>query len=209
MDDEAALGYSPTGNPDESGSNFISRLGILLACRACNPEQASATASQTIIMSYSELQFILAEARQRGWITNGDAAAFYENGIRASFEYYTERVVAGGWSEIANAMANTDLNTYLSQSAVALTGATDERLAKISLQKWIALFYTGFEGWSDWRRAGMPQIVPGPDNVNDNQVPVRFQYPNSVKATNEDSYNAAVGSQGPDNINTKLWWDVD
>ena len=209
LDDEAALGYSPTGNPDESGSNFISRLGILLACRACNPEQASATASQTIIMSYSELQFILAEARERGWITNGDAAVFYENGIRASFEYYTERVVAGGWSEIANAMANTDLNTYLSQSAVALAGASDERLAKISLQKWIALFYTGFEGWSDWRRSGMPQIVPGPDNVNDNQVPVRFQYPNSVKATNEDSYNAAVGSQGPDNINTKLWWDVD
>ena len=30
LDDEAALGYSPSGNPEESGSNFISRLGILL-----------------------------------------------------------------------------------------------------------------------------------------------------------------------------------
>ena len=69
LDDEAALGYSPSGNPDESGSNFISRLGILLACRACNPEQASATASHTIIMSYSELQFILAEAAERGFIS--------------------------------------------------------------------------------------------------------------------------------------------
>lgn len=209
LDDEAALGYSPSGNPDESGSNFISRLGILLACRACNPEQASQTASQTIIMSYSELQFILAEARERGWITAGDAATYYENGIRASFQYYTDRVTVGGWTEIASAMANTDLDAYLAQSSVALTGTGGERLSKIALQKWISLFYTGFEGWSDWRRVGMPEVIPGPDNANDGQVPVRFQYPNSVKSTNEANYNAAVQRQGADNINTKLWWDVD
>ena len=209
LDDEAALGYSPSGNPDESGSNFISRLGILLACRACNPDQASATASQTIIMSYSELQFILAEARERGWISAGDAATYYENGIRASFAYYTGRVTAGGWSEIAAAMQATDLLAYLQQTAVAYTGTVDEKLEKIALQKWISLFYTGFEGWSDWRRTGMPEVIPGPDAVNDGRVPVRFQYPNSVKSTNEDNYNDAVSRMGGDNINTKLWWDVD
>ena len=209
LDDEAALGYSPSGNPDESGSNFISRLGILLACRACNPEQASATASHTIIMSYSELQFILAEAAERGFISSGDAAMYYENGIRASFAYYTERVAAGGWSDIANAMQTTDLEAYVGQDAVALTAATDDNLAKIALQKWISLFYTGFEGWSDWRRTGMPEVIPGPDAVNDGMVPVRFQYPNSVKSTNSENYNAAVQSMGTDDINTKLWWDVD
>ena len=209
LDDEAALGYSPSGNPDESGSNFISRLGILLACRACNPEQASATASHTIIMSYSELQFILAEAAERGFISSGDAAMYYENGIRASFAYYTERVAAGGWSDIANAMQATDLEAYVGQDAVALTAATDDNLAKIALQKWISLFYTGFEGWSDWRRTGMPEVIPGPDAVNDGMVPVRFQYPNSVKSTNSENYNAAVQSMGTDDINTKLWWDVD
>ncbi len=209
LDDEAALGYSPSGNPDESGSNFISRLGILLGCRACNPELASATASQTIIMSYSELQFILAEAAERGFISAGDAATYYENGIRASFAYYTERVAAGGWSDIANAMQATDLDAYVAQSAVAFSGATDENLAKIALQKWISLFYTGFEGWSDWRRTGMPEVIPGPDAVNDRMVPVRFQYPNAVKSTNNENYNAAVQRMGADNINTKLWWDVD
>ena len=209
LDDEAALGYSPSGNPDESGSNFISRLGILLGCRACNPEQASATASQTIIMSYSELQFILAEAAERGFISSGDSATFYENGIRASFEYYTERVAAGGWADIANAMQSTDLDSYVAQTTVAYAGSSDEKLAKIALQKWISLFYTGFEGWSDWRRTGMPEVIPGPDAVNDGQVPVRFQYPNSVKSTNSENYNAAIQNMGADNINTKLWWDVD
>ncbi len=209
LDDEAALGYSPSGNPDESGSNFISRLGILLGCRACNPEQASPTASQTIIMSYSELQFILAEASERDWINSGEAATYYENGIRASYDYYTQRATAGGWSEIAARMLATDLDAYLAQAGVIYQGTSEERLDKLYLQKWISLFYTGFEGWSDWRRTGMPAVIPGPDAVNDGQVPVRFQYPNSVKSTNEENYNAAVQRMGPDNINTKLWWDVD
>ena len=160
-------------------------------------------------MSYSELQFILAEAAERGFISSGDAAMYYENGIRASFAYYTERVAAGGWSDIANAMQATDLEAYVGQDAVALTAATDDNLAKIALQKWISLFYTGFEGWSDWRRTGMPEVIPGPDAVNDGMVPVRFQYPNSVKSTNSENYNAAVQSMGTDDINTKLWWDVD
>lgn len=208
LDDDAALGYSPTGVAEESGSNFISRLGILLACRACNVEQASPTASQTIIMSYSELQFILAEAKERGFIAAGDAAEYYENGIVASFAYYTERVTVGGWNEIAADISAFDVDAYVAQASVAYTGATDEKLEKIGTQKWIALFYTGFEAWSDWRRTGMPEVVPGPDAVNSRKVPVRFQYPNSVKSTNKANYEEAVSRMGADNLNTRLWWDT-
>jgi hypothetical protein len=64
LDDEAAL--------KEKSAEPVLTLFLgwgSLACRACNVEQASATASQTIIMDYSELQFILAEARERGFIS--------------------------------------------------------------------------------------------------------------------------------------------
>ncbi|WP_373517020.1 SusD/RagB family nutrient-binding outer membrane lipoprotein [Pricia sp.] len=209
LDDAKALSYSPTGNPDESGSNFISRLGVLLTCRACDVENASPTASQTIIMDYAELQFIFAEARERNLISVGEADAYYENGIRASFSYYLDRIIAGGWSEIANDLQDFDLDAYLAQPAVAYTGSADEKLEKVALQKWIALFYTGFEAWSDWRRTGIPAIVPGADAANGGNVPVRFQYPNEVKSTNEANYEAAVSRQGADGLNTKLWWDVD
>lgn len=208
LDDEAALGYSPTGNPDESGSNFISRLGVLLTCRACNVAEASPTASQTIIMSYSELQFILAEAREKNFITVGIAAQYYENGIRASFDYYLDRINAGGWNEIAADLQAFDLDAYLAQPSVQLGATASDRLEKIALQKWISLFYTGFEAWSDWRRTGMPEIIPGPDAANDGKVPVRFQYPNSVKATNNANYQEAVNRMGGDDLNTRLWWDV-
>lgn len=208
LDDDSALGYSPTGIAEESGSNFISRLGILLACRACNVEQSSATASQTIIMSYSELQFILAEARERSFITTGDASTYYENGIQASFDYYLERVTVGGWNEIATDLGGFDVAAYIAQSTVALSGTTDEKLEKIAMQKWISLFYTGFEAWSDWRRTGMPEVIPGPDAVNGGEVPVRFLYPNSVKSTNNANYLKAVSNMGADDLNTRLWWDT-
>lgn len=208
LSDEAALAYSPSGDPQKSGSNFISRFGILLACRACNVEQASATASQTVIMSYSELQFILAEARERGFITTGDAATYYQDGIEASFAYYLERVAAGGWNDIAAALAGFDVDAYLAQPEVALSADTPTNLEKIAMQKWISLFYTGFEAWSDWRRTGMPEVVPGADAANDGKVPVRFQYPNSVKSTNAENYQAAVSRMGADNLNTRMWWDT-
>lgn len=209
LDDAKALSYSPTGNPDQSGSNYISRLGVLLTCRACDVENASPTASQTIIMDFAELQFILAEARERGFISIGDAGQFYDNGIRASFAYYTDRIVAGGWNEIATDLQSFDLDGYIAQADVVYLGSTVERLEKVALQKWIALFYTGFEAWSDWRRTGMPEIVPGADAANGGVVPVRFQYPNEVKSTNAANYEAAVSRQGADGLNTKLWWDVD
>lgn len=208
LDDAAALAYSPSGNPAEAGSNFISRLGVLLTCRACDEENASPTASQTIIMDFAELQFILAEARERDFITLGDAAQYYENGIRASFEYYTDRIIAGGWNAIATDLQNFDLEGYIAQADVAYAGATTEKLEKLALQKWIALFYTGFEAWSDWRRTGMPEIVPGKDAANNGQVPVRFLYPNDVKSTNNANYQEAVNQMGGDDLNTRLWWDT-
>ena len=208
LNDEDALAYSPSGDPQKSGSNFISRLGVLLTCRACDPENASPTASQTIIMSYSELQFILAEAREKNFITAGTSEQYYENGIYASFEYYLERINAGGWNEIATSLASFDVDAYINQEKVAYTGTSEEKLGKVAMQKWISLFYTGFEAWSDWRRTNMPAIVPGPDAANGGKVPVRFQYPNSVKSTNNANYQEAVSRMGGDNLNTLLWWDV-
>jgi hypothetical protein len=39
------------------------------------------------VLSYSELEFILAEAAARGWIS-GSAKTHYDNAIKASFSFY-------------------------------------------------------------------------------------------------------------------------
>ncbi|MDO1499527.1 SusD/RagB family nutrient-binding outer membrane lipoprotein [Winogradskyella maritima] len=100
-------------------------------------------------------------------------------------------------------MQATDLDAYIAQEKVVYSGTTEEKLEKIALQKWISLFYTGFEGWSDWRRTGMPEVTPGPDSANDMRVPVRFQYPNSVKSTN----NAIMKRPFPDKEQMTLTLD--
>lgn len=203
--DEEALAYSPSGDPSKGGSNFISRIGLMYACRACNPERASPTAAQAMIMSYSELQFILAEARERGFITSGTAETYYLNGINASFAYYAERLSEGGYSEILEVL--TPDATYFAQPEIAYTGTTAEKLQKIGTQKWIALFFNGMEAWFDWRRTGIPSIIPGPAAVQPT-LPVRFMYPSGVQALNSENYAAVIARQGADALATRVWWDV-
>jgi len=204
--DEEALKYSPGGDPAKGGSNYLSRLGIMYACRACDPDLASPVAAQVLLMSYAELQFILAEARERNFITSGEAEAFYLDGIQASADYYESRLNEGGYGELA-AVIQPD-GDYYNQASVTYAGSTEEKLAKIGTQKWIALFFNGMEAWFDWRRTGYPELTPGPGAVIPT-VPVRFQYPSGVQALNLESYQAAVARQGEDMITTRVWWDVD
>ncbi|HWS01130.1 MAG TPA: SusD/RagB family nutrient-binding outer membrane lipoprotein, partial [Prolixibacteraceae bacterium] len=43
---------------------------------------------KAVLMSYAELNFIMAEARQRGWITTSTAVDYYKAGITASLRQY-------------------------------------------------------------------------------------------------------------------------
>lgn len=204
LGDEEALKYSPSGDATKGGSNFISRVGLLWACSACTT-QANPLGYQGILMSYAEVQFILAEARERGFITVGTAEDYYKKGIQASVDYYRARYTVINQPTIAARLVIDD--AYFAQTKVAYTGTTQEKLAKIGTQKWIALFFSGMEAWHDWKRTGYPSIKPGPAAFIPT-VPVRFMYPGSVQSLNGENYKAAIGRQGPDALTTRVWWDV-
>ncbi len=139
-------------------------------------------------MQYAELQFALAEAVTRGYIT-GDANAYYEKGIRASFDYYRTAVPAD----------------YFSRPTVSLS--TGNALNKILTQKWLALINNGHEAWFNIRRTGIPALKPGPDNLNNDRYPVRYLYPESEQAVNRANYQEAASRMGGDDINSKVWWE--
>jgi len=204
LGDEEALKYSPSGDPTKGGSNFISRVGLLWSCTACTP-LANPVGYQAILMSYAELQFILAEARERGFITTGSAEDYYKKGVQASVNYYRARYTLINQPGIASRLVVDD--TYFAQPKVAYSGTTQEKLAKIGTQKWLALFFTGMEAWHDWKRTGYPDIKPGPAAFI-STVPVRFMYPGSVQSLNGENYKAAIARQGADAITTRVWWDV-
>ncbi|MCV6630529.1 MAG: SusD/RagB family nutrient-binding outer membrane lipoprotein [Flavobacteriaceae bacterium] len=150
----------------------------------------SNTAVEAPLMKYSELQFILAEAHQRGFISTGSAAIYYENGIRATMSYW--------------GVADADIDTYMEQAAVGYDGT----LNQIMEQKRLANFMVGMETWFDFRRTGLPTITPGPDNVNGDRVPVRYLYPDEEKSLNKTNYDAAVSTIGGDDLNAKGWWET-
>jgi len=152
-----------------------------------------AVPSQGLVMTFSELQFILAEAAQRGWI-NGDAQAYYEAGIKASIDYY---------GKIAGKALSTP-SGFFTQPGIAYTPANGLEL--IGTQKWIALYFNDLQGWHEWKRTGYPALMPSVTNYNDNRIPVRFLYPTNQQVTNETNYKAAIAIQGADDINTKIWW---
>ena len=146
------------------------------------------------IITVSEMHFAMAEAAERGW-TSDDAETHYLAGIESSWEQ---------WG-VYDAVNFAD---YIAQAEVAYDPLVWDE--KIGTQKWIALFPHGYEGWSEWRRLGYPELDPNPFGVGaDPQIPVRFAYPTSEVTINGDNYDAAVAAQGPDTPYTRIWWDVD
>ncbi len=179
LNDVAALQYN-------GGPQFQSRIGSIYYEQAISSTGLSI--AKGVIITFAELQFLLAEAAEKGLIS-GDAKTYYENGVNASFQFYGLSTPAG----------------YLDIPANFYTGTQQEKLSKIGFQKWVSLYFQGLEAWFDWRRTGIPALVPGISNQNNNLIPVRFRYPIIEQALNNVNYKEAVARQGEDDLNSKMW----
>jgi hypothetical protein len=146
-----------------------------------------------ILIGYAEQQFAIAEAINRGWI-NGDAAAYYNQGIKASMEFY--------------GVAAADVTAFLNQSTVVYQGNNATGLEQILTQKYVAFFQNSErESYFNYRRTGIPKFDVGPANKNGGKIPTRWKYPQSEFETNSENVTAALKSQygGTDDINAVMW----
>ncbi|MGC9472466.1 MAG: SusD/RagB family nutrient-binding outer membrane lipoprotein [Bacteroidales bacterium] len=153
----------------------------------------------TYWMRYPEIEFIKAEAYERGLAT-GDAQAAYEDGVKASCE---EHGVTPG-----------QITAYLSDPNVAWDDNTGDygysNLEKIYFQKWISLFKQGHEAWAETRRTDIPQLdaAPGSPYSGHNRPPFRWPYP-----AYEYNLNPGVPEQWDGEIvdrfwGDQMWWDT-
>jgi len=147
-----------------------------------------------VFMDYSEVEFGLAEAVERGFIT-GDAADHYNKAITASITYW------GG--------SAADAATYIAQPKVAYATAAGDYKQKIGFQKWFALYNRGWESWVEWRRLDYPKLLPptGGSAPAGLQIPVRIIYPIVEQTLNPTNLKTASAAIGGDLASTKLWWD--
>ena len=131
----------------------------------------------TVMMSYSELKFIEAEAHfQLGHSTEAEAA--FEAAVKASVERVT-----GAW----------DQDWFDAQ-----LGGETLTLELIMTQKWLATYGTN-QAYADYRRTGLPVTVKHPDAVI-NAMPVRYPYSQNEMDYNGDNVPSVT-------LADKLWWD--
>lgn len=89
------------------------------------------------------------------------------------------------------------------------SASDDEKLERIMIQKWIALYPLGQEAWSEIRRTGYPKVFKLPNLANDNitTVPNRLPFSYNEYLNNKGNMDKAVTLLGgEDNFATKLWW---
>ena len=154
-------------------------------------------------MTYAEVEFLLAEAALKGWISE-DIEAHYKSGIEASMGYHQVDPAPFGW---------TDFEDFYDNSGVAYDAPTD-----IWEQKWINSFFHGLEPYFEVRRwyfesgmdwAGIPFLSPPCENLNDDQLPVRFLYPGEEQSLNAINYDEAVERLGGSNSQNAAIWLVE
>jgi hypothetical protein len=152
------------------------------------------------LLCASEVCFLKAEAALFN-LAPGDAEQLYQDGIRLNMEL---------WKIDQNQIQN-----FISTEPEAtLSGDQENKFRQIETQAWIAFIPNFTEAWVNIRRTGYPDI---PQRVNtdiyslgvtNGVLPSRFKYASSEYLNNLANVTAAVNNQGPDLIDTRVWWDV-
>lgn len=144
-----------------------------------------------VLLSYSEVEFLLAEARERGFAVGGTATSHYNNAVTASIQQW------GGTA--------AEATTYLAQPTVAYATAGSTYQEKIGVQKWIALYAQPVESWKEFRRLDYPRLTAPAGALS--ALPLRFTYPVIEQNLNGANYTSASSAIGGDVVTTKIFWD--
>lgn len=151
------------------------------------------------LVSYSQTLLLIAEAALRGWVT-GDVAQLYDDAITANMEQMADYGPD-------TAIPASAIDAYLKAHPLDM----DHAMEAINTQYWVSSFLNGPEAFANFRRSGYPDLEPNPypgGEINGDFIR-RLSYPDSEFSVNNDNVQQAVARQGPDNLDTRVWWDVE
>lgn len=159
------------------------------------------------LMSYAEVEFLLAEAKTKGWNVSGDAESHYEAGVRASMQLLNNHYLT------SNKISDDEINAFIAHNPLG-----DNPKETINTQAWILHMMNPSEAWANMRRSDYPAIL---DRTRlgiftngftytdaDMTMPNRLRYPELEGQYNSANYKAAIERMGgTDNWHSKLYWD--
>jgi hypothetical protein len=182
-DISSAPGYTGIGNYSKP-SSYLNKLN-----------------APTFILTYAESELLLADAAARFSIAGLTAATSYNNGVKAAITYMAPY-------DPAAAINPGAADTYLlAHPYIPANGLTMINTQYFALTSTMMDFY---EGWSNWRRTGIPALTPVvyPGNATGGTIPRRLPYPLAEANTNPTNYKAAHDAvPGGDLLSGRVWWD--
>ncbi len=145
-----------------------------------------------LLFSASEVHFLMAEAIERGILSDfGDAETHYNAAITTNILYW--------------GLSSDDAATYLAQGTVAYDSSNWQK--SIGVQKWLSLYARGFEAWASWKLLDFPNTMSRPP-VSELPVPRRYTYPLAEPNINGPNYDEATSAMGGDELNSRVFWDI-
>lgn len=157
------------------------------------------------VITAAEVQFLLAEAYQRGWASGNAQQAFIKGIVESTKFYYRQNnTYPGARGNHYKCPADANIQAY----ATMLWEAYSDKLDAILTQKWVNFgIIQPAQAWTNIRRTGYPVLSYPTDTQAQNmkELPNRMMYPNTEKANNRANYDAVVAAQG-DDAYIKLFW---
>ncbi len=172
--------------------------------------------AEFVFLSYAESCFLKSEAALKGWWNNNSASANYYKGIDASFTHYGLGNQAAAYKETPGIKWGTSSDTvgrkaefydWLQISTSYIPAGDYER--QIAMQYWLAIPMQEVDAWALIRRTRLLDLEPQFATYSGDfaYVPNRIPYPSSEYKTNPNEVKKAVENlNGPDDLNTKLWF---
>ncbi|RIV17613.1 SusD/RagB family nutrient-binding outer membrane lipoprotein [Fibrisoma montanum] len=191
----APLGYD---NTTIGAAVTASKLASLWDYSQLDRTRMAALLAPSFLVTYAQTQLLLAEAVVRKW-TTGDAATLYANGIRA----HMRQLALYGAS---TAIAEPAITAYVQANPLA----AGKELEQINTQYWVASFLIGPETWANFRRSGFPVLTPNPYPGSDLKTEPfirRLTYTDAELNVNKTNVEQAIARQGPNLLDTRIWWD--
>lgn len=175
------------------------------------------SSTPTYWMRASEVLFLRAEAALF-WSEFGDAASLYRQGVEMSFQENGISTDVDAYLSSGKKPVSVSIGSYSAAAPTTatteFTGTEEQKLEKIMIQKWIAMFPNGQEAWTEWRRTGYPklnEVAVNKGTVSKSSGIRRMVYPQSFSQSAEDAanYQEAVNmlKDRTDSPASKLWWD--
>jgi hypothetical protein len=175
--------------------------------------------SPVVVISAATTLLARAEGKERGWIAGGTAGAEadYNAGVTASFAQWGLTIPAGYLAGAANyqtgagvpgsiGAGNAPYDNYRAADNNIQDAATTTKLARIALQRWIAGFPNGNEGWAEQRRTGVPNLKT--TRFKTGPFVTRYVYGNTDYGLNNANTTEAATRMGGDLQDVHVWWDL-